>query len=95
MKIKKRINDNNIYNIYMWCASLRQLSKTVASDLTSTEHRLDLATFKLGYCKELFLIENIMALKDKKLWDKITDSNLTTALDDLLPLKRTIFGYIT
>ena len=25
------------------------------------------------------------ALKDKKLWDKITDSNTTTALDDFLP----------
>ena len=37
-----------------------------------------------------FLIENIIALKDKKLWDKITDSNSTTALDDLLPPERTM-----
>ena len=37
-----------------------------------------------------FLIENIIALQDKKLWDKITDSNSTTALDDLLPPERTM-----
>ena len=37
-----------------------------------------------------FLIENVIALKDKKLWDKITDSNSTTALDDLLPPERTM-----
>ena len=36
-------------------------------------------TFELGYCKELFLIENIIALNDK-----------TTALDDLLPPERAI-----
>ena len=47
--------------------------------------RLFKRAFKLDYCKELFLTENIIALKDKKLWDKITDSNSTTALDDLLP----------
>ena len=30
----------------------------------------------LGYCKELFFIEkSIIALKDKKLWDKITDNH--------------------
>ena len=34
--------------------------------------------------------ESIIALKNKKLWDKITDSNLITALDDLLPSKRTM-----
>jgi len=33
---------------------------------------------------------NIIALKDKKLWDKITDINLITALHDLLPPKRTM-----
>ena len=47
--------------------------------------RLFKRAFKLDYCKELFLIENIIAMKDKKLWNKITDSNSTTALDDLLP----------
>ena len=52
--------------------------------------RLFKRAFKLGYCKERFFIENIIALKDKKLWDKITDSNLITALDDLLPPKRTM-----
>ena len=36
--------------------------------------RLFKKVFKLDYCKELFLIENIIALKDRKLWDKITDS---------------------
>ena len=48
---------------------------------------------KLGYiyCKELFfIIENIIAMKDKTLWDKITDRNSTTALDDLLPPERTM-----
>ena len=52
--------------------------------------RLFKRAFKFGYCKERFFIENIIALKDKKLWDKITDSNLITALDDLLPPKRTL-----
>ncbi|CAH3156968.1 unnamed protein product, partial [Porites lobata] len=53
--------------------------------------RLFKRAFKLGYCKELFFfIENIIALKDKKLWDKITDSNSTTALDDLLPPEQTM-----
>ena len=47
--------------------------------------RLFKRAFKLDYCKELFLTENIIAMKDKKLWNKITDSNSTTALDDLLP----------
>ena len=47
--------------------------------------RLFKRAFKLDYCKELLLIENIIALRDKKLWNKITDSNSTTALDDLLP----------
>ena len=42
--------------------------------------RLFKKAFKLGYCNELFSIENI-ALKDTKLWDKITHSNSTTALD--------------
>ena len=51
--------------------------------------RLFKRAFQLGYCKERFFIENIIALKDKKLWDKITDSTLT-ALDDLLPPKRTM-----
>ena len=46
--------------------------------------------FKLGYCKELFSIENIIILKDKKLWAKITDSDFPTALDDLLPPERTM-----
>ena len=31
--------------------------------------RLFKRAFKLGYCNELFFIENIIALKDKKLWD--------------------------
>ena len=52
--------------------------------------RLFKRAFKLGYCKELFLIENIISLKDKTLWDKIPDSNSTTALDDLLPPKWTM-----
>ena len=53
--------------------------------------RLFKRAFKLGYCKELFFfIENIIALKDKKLWDKITESNSTTALDDLLPPEQTM-----
>ena len=56
--------------------------------------RLFKRAFKLGYCKGRFFIENIIALKaglkDKKLWDKITDRNLITALDDLLPPKRTM-----
>ena len=39
--------------------------------------------------KNFFLIETIIALKDK-LWDKITDSNSTTALDDLLAPERTM-----
>ena len=43
--------------------------------------RLFKRAFKLGYCKERFFIANIIALKDEKLWDKITDSNLKTALD--------------
>ena len=43
----------------------------------------------LRFFLERFFIENIIALKDKKLWDKITDSNLITALDDLPP-KRTM-----
>ena len=42
--------------------------------------------FKLGYCKEL--IENIITQKDKKLWERITDKNSVTALDDLLPPER-------
>ena len=52
--------------------------------------RLFKRAFKLDYCKELLLIENIIALKDKKLWNKIPDSNSTTALDDLLPQERTM-----
>ena len=54
--------------------------------------RLFKRAFKLGYiyCKEPFLIENIIAMKDKTLWDKITDRNSTTALDDLLPPERTM-----
>ena len=52
--------------------------------------RLFKRAFKLDYCKELFLIENIIAMKDKKLWNKITDSNSTTALDDLLSPERTM-----
>ena len=42
--------------------------------------RLFKRAFKLGYCEERFFIENIIVLKDEKLWDKITDSNLKTAL---------------
>ena len=41
-----------------------------------------------------FLIENIIALKDKKLWDKITDSNSTTALDDLLHQSKLWLCYV-
>ena len=52
--------------------------------------RLFKRAFKLGYCKELFSIENIIILKDKKLWAKITDSDFPTALDDLLPPERTM-----
>ena len=52
--------------------------------------RLFKRAFKLDYCKELFLIENIIAMKDKKLWNKITDSNSTKALDDLLLPERTM-----
>ena len=52
--------------------------------------RLFKRAFKLDYCKELFLIENIIAMKDKKLWNKITDNNSTTALDDLLSPERTM-----
>ena len=52
--------------------------------------RLFKRAFKLGYCKELFLIDDVIALKDKKLWDKITDSCSKTALDELLPLERTM-----
>ena len=51
------------------------------------------SVFILDPCLKIelfFLIENIIALKDKKLWDKITDSNSTTALDDLLPPERTM-----
>ena len=36
--------------------------------------RLFKRAFKFGYCNELFSIENIIALKGKKLCDKITDS---------------------
>ena len=50
--------------------------------------RLFKRAFKLDYCKELFLIGNIIALKDRK--TEITDSNSTTALDDLLPPERTM-----
>ena len=57
--------------------------------------RLLKRAFKPGYCIELFSYESIIALKDKnKLWDKITDSNSTTALDDLLPPERTMHGYV-
>ena len=52
--------------------------------------RLFKRAFKLGYYKELFLTENIIALKDKKLWEKNPYSNSTTALDDLLPPERTM-----
>ena len=52
--------------------------------------RLFKRVFKLGYCKERFFIENVIALKDEKFWDKITDSDLKTALDNLLPPKRTM-----
>ena len=52
--------------------------------------RLFKRAFKLDYCKELLLIENIIALEDKKLWNKIPDSNSTTALDDPLPPERTM-----
>lgn len=49
--------------------------------------RLFKRVFKFGYCKECFFIENIIVLKDKKLWDKIIDSNLIIVLDDFLLLK--------
>ena len=52
--------------------------------------RLFKRAFKVGYCNELFSIENTIALKDKKLWHKITDSNSTTTLDDPLPPERTM-----
>ena len=55
--------------------------------------RLFKRSFKLGYCNALFSIENIIALKDKKLRDKITDINSTTALDDLLPPERTMVTF--
>ena len=44
----------------------------------------------LATVKNVFFIDNIIALKDKELWDKITDINLITALHDLLPPKRTM-----
>ena len=44
--------------------------------------------FKLGYCNELFSIENIITQKDKILWERIIDKNSITALDDLLTPER-------
>ena len=37
--------------------------------------RLFKRTFKPGYWKELFLTENIIVLKDKKLWDQTSDNS--------------------
>ena len=67
---------------------LRVLSQALKSHRQAVQESFNL---KLDYCKELFSIENIIALKDKKLWDKITDSNSKTALDDLLPPERSLW----
>lgn len=44
--------------------------------------------FKLGYCNELFSIENIIRQKDKIIWGRIIDKNSIAALDDLLTPER-------
>ena len=67
---------------------LRVLSQALKSHRQAIQESFN---FKLDYCKELFSIENIIALKDKKLWDKITDSNSKTALDDPLPPERSLW----
>ena len=64
-------------------------ARIITSHLSRIDRLFKRAFSKLGYCKELFFIEILL-----KLWDEITDSNSTTALDclsdDLLPLLRTM-----
>ena len=43
--------------------------------------------FKSGYCLKKYSICDILTTRDSKLWNKITSN--TTALDDLLPPRRT------
>ena len=43
--------------------------------------------FKSGYCLKKYSICDILTTRDRKLWIKITSN--TTALDDLLPPRRT------
>ena len=66
------------------CVRSKDAQKQLARTSLSRIDRLFKRAFKLGYCKERIFIEDIIALKDNKLWDKITDSNLigTLSKDD-------------
>lgn len=69
----------------VWC---RSLGSAYYDKCLSRVDKVLRRAFKLaiGCCKEfLFSFQNILAKKDKKLRDRITDKSCATALDDFLP----------